>query len=93
MKLALYDLMPRTEQNWIAPNATIVGEVMVRRYASIWYNAVVRGDINKVEVGPFSVIGENTVLMTAPSLPTGMQAILTVGANTVVGADCTLYSC
>ena len=93
MKLSLYDLEPRTEQNWIAPSATVIGEVQLRRFASVWYNAVVRGDINKVEVNQFASIGENSVLHTAPSLPTGMQAKLTVGKNTVVGADCTLYSC
>ena len=33
------------------------------------------------------------MLLTAPSLPTGMQAKLHVGRNCTVGADCTLYSC
>ena len=93
MKLPLYDIEPRTENNWIAPSATVIGEVQLRRFASVWYNAVIRGDINRVEVGHYSNIGENTVLMTAPSLPTGMQAKLTVGRNTTVGAGCTLYSC
>jgi carbonic anhydrase/acetyltransferase-like protein (isoleucine patch superfamily) len=61
MKLPLYDLEPRTENSWIAPNATlskknkpiindlVVGEVIVKRWASVWYNSVIRGDINRVE--------------------------------------------
>ena len=59
MKLPLYDLEPRTENSWIAPSATLgksipssfilVGEVIVRRWASVWYNSVIRGDINRVE--------------------------------------------
>ena len=93
MKLPLYDLEPRTEQNWIAPNATVIGEVQLRRFASVWYNAVIRGDINRVDIYNFASIGENTVLHTAPSLPTGMSAKLHIGSNTVVGANCTLYSC
>ena len=93
MKLPLYDLEPRTEQNWIAPNATVIGEVQLRRFATVWYNAVIRGDINRVDVNQFSSIGENTVLLTAPSLPTGMPARLHIGRNTIVGSDCTLYSC
>ena len=93
MKLPLYDLEPRTENNFIAPSATIIGKVQVRRFATIWYNAVVRGDINKVDIGHFSSIGENTVLHTAPSLPTGMQAKLTIGRNCTIGSNCTLYSC
>jgi serine acetyltransferase len=48
-KLPLYDLEPKIENAWIAPNATIVGEVRIRRWASVWYNSVVRGDINRVE--------------------------------------------
>ena len=77
MKLPLYDLYPKTENAWIAPNATvskllhlkvfiinnhnhygkkkindifnIVGEVLLRRWSSIWYNTVIRGDINRIE--------------------------------------------
>jgi len=51
MKLGLYDIEPRTENNWIAPNATVIGEVQLKRFASVWYNSVIRGDINKVEIG------------------------------------------
>lgn len=74
MKLPLYDIEPKTENNWIAPNATVIGETHLRRFASVWYNAVIRGDINRIEVGPFTSIGENSVLLTAASLPTGMKA-------------------
>ena len=54
---------------------------------------VVRGDINRVDILHFASIGENSVLHTAPSLPTGMLAKLHVGRNTTIGANCTLYSC
>lgn len=93
MKLPLYDLEPRTQNNWIAPSATVIGEVNLKRFASVWYNAVIRGDINKVEINQFTSIGENSVLHTAPSLPTGMNAKLTVGRNCTIGSNCTLYSC
>ncbi len=60
MKLALYDIEPRVENCWVAPNATLsnpfflylfmsVGEVLIKRYSTVWYNAVIRGDINRVE--------------------------------------------
>ena len=65
----------------------------MRRFASVWYNAVIRGDINRVEIGNFSSIGENSVLHTAPSLPTGMLAKLSIGRNVTIGSNCTLYSC
>lgn len=47
--LPLYDLQPKIEECWIAPNATLVGEVRVQKFASVWYNSVIRGDINRVE--------------------------------------------
>ena len=50
MKVSLYDIEPKTENNWIAPSATIIGEVYLRRFATVWYNAVIRGDINRVEI-------------------------------------------
>ena len=93
MKLPLYDIEPRTENNWIAPSATIIGEVQIKRFASIWHNVVIRGDINRVDIRNFACIGENSVLHTAPSLPTGMQAKLWVGSNSTIGANCSLYSC
>jgi gamma-carbonic anhydrase len=59
----------------------------------VWYNSVIRGDINRVEVMNFSSIGDNSVVHTAASLPTGMNAKVYVGHNVTIGANCTLYSC
>ena len=50
IKLPLYDIEPKIENCWIAPNSVVVGEVYMRRWSSVWYNSVVRGDINKVEI-------------------------------------------
>jgi gamma-carbonic anhydrase len=93
MLLPLYDITPRTENNWVAPSATVIGEVDIRKFASVWYNAVVRGDINRVTIGPFSSVGERSVLATAPTLPTGMPANLSIGSNTSIGSGCSIYSC
>lgn len=41
----------------------------------------------------FSSIGSNTVIHTAPALPTGMTAKVYIGYNVTIGAGCTLYSC
>ena len=46
MKLPLYDIEPRTENNWVAPSATLAGEVRLRSFATVWFNAIIRGDIN-----------------------------------------------
>ena len=44
-------------------------------------------------IGSFASIGDNTVVHTAASLPTGMVAECVIEKNTVIGANCTLYSC
>ena len=66
---------------------------MIKRWASVWYNSVVRGDINRVTIGSFSSIGDNTVIHTAAALPTGMSAAVEIGNNCSIGSGCTLYSC
>ena len=53
--------------------------MFVGAYASIWYNVVIRGDINVVRVGAYSSVGEGTVIHTANSLPTGIPASVTIG--------------
>ena len=47
--LPLYDLDPKIEQCYIAPNATVIGQARINRFATVWHNAVVRGDINHVQ--------------------------------------------
>jgi carbonic anhydrase/acetyltransferase-like protein (isoleucine patch superfamily) len=93
MKLQLYDLEPKLENCWVAPNSTVVGEVSIRRWSSVWYNCVIRGDINRVDIHNFTSIGDNTVIHTAAALPTGMPAKVYIGRNCVIGIGCTLYSC
>ena len=84
--------MPVTENAWVAPNATLVGEVLVRAFASVWYNAVIKGDLNRVQLAGFVSVGENSVIMTASSLPTGMPADCFIGRNTVIENNCTIIS-
>lgn len=72
--LRLYDIAPVVKNSYIAPSATVVGEVYVHSYATVWNNVVIRGDINYVTIGGYSSIGDNTVIQTVASLPTGLPA-------------------
>lgn len=90
----LYDLEPLVVmENFIAPNATLVGEVLIGVETIVWYGAVIRGDMNQVRIGNNSVIGENTVIHTAGSLPTGLPAVVEIGQFVNIANGCTLYSC
>lgn len=91
--MKLYDLWPNHGMSFVAPNAALIGEVYVGNHSAIYYGAVIRGDINKVRIMDHTSIGMNTVIHTAPSLPTGASAATVIGCNTYIGPNCTLYSC
>jgi len=50
---------------YVAPGAIVLGDVKLGDYSSVWYNAVLRGDINHIEVGHHSNIQDNCVLHLA----------------------------
>ncbi len=77
---------------FIAPNATVVGDVILENQVSIWYGAVLRGDSGTIRVGEGSNIQDNCVLHEAVTIGKGCSighgAILhgcTIGDNCVVG--------
>jgi len=92
--MPLYDLSPIILLDcYIAPNATIIGEVIIGNESSVWYGSVIRGDLNAVRIGNNCSIGDNTVIHTASSLPTGIPASVNIGNYVNVQSNCTLYSC
>ncbi len=50
---------------WVAPNATVVGNVAVDDRASVWYGAVLRGDLAHIKLGAYSSVGDRAVIGTA----------------------------
>ena len=72
---------------WIAPNATVIGKVVLENNVSIWFNAVVRGDNDVITIGENSHVQDGSVLHTDPGLP------LTLGKNMSVGHMAMLHGC
>ncbi|MCW2843419.1 MAG: putative siderophore-binding protein [Nocardioides sp.] len=70
---------------FVAPTATLIGDVTVGAGASIWYGVVVRADICTVVIGAGSNIQDNSVLHAAP------DTTLTIGANATVGHGCVVH--
>lgn len=91
--LPIYDLTPASDATYVAPSATVTGEVYIDSYASIWNNVVIRGDLNAVTIGAYTSVGDNTVISTVASLPTGIEASANIGRNVTINSDCTLSSC
>ena len=72
---------------WVAPNATVIGDVRLAAGASIWWNAVLRGDNDPISIGENSNIQDGSVLHTDEGVP------LSIGANVTVGHMVMLHGC
>ena len=69
---------------FIASNATVIGQVTVGEGASIWYGAVIRGDVEVVKIGACSNVQDGAVLHGDPNLPTVLEDHVTIGHRAVV---------
>ena len=76
---------------WVVPGATVLGDVVLEEESSVWYGAVLRGDINRIIIGPRSNIQDNAVVHVDTNYPTTVGELATVGHNAVVHA-CTIDS-
>ncbi|MBR9824899.1 MAG: gamma carbonic anhydrase family protein [Alphaproteobacteria bacterium] len=87
---ALGESVPRLPDHgeyWIAPDARVIGDVVLHRNASIWYGCVVRGDTDLIEIGEDSNIQDLSVLHTDH----GIQ--LKIGKGVTVGHQAMLHGC
>ncbi|MGH2360358.1 MAG: gamma carbonic anhydrase family protein, partial [bacterium] len=71
---------------FIAPTATLIGDVVVEENASVWYGAVLRADFNQVIVRAGANVQDNSVLHTTPAAP------VEVGPRVTVGHVCVVHS-
>lgn len=87
------ELWPSHGKSFIAPNASLNGEVMIGNNCAVWYGCVIRGDISAVRIDDNVSIGENSVLYTIMTLPRGIPNSITIANNVLIEQHCTLYSC
>ena len=79
-EFALDGVRPRVHADaYVAPTATLIGDVEVGEGASIWFGAVVRGDESRISIGPGSNVQDNAVIHCAAGLPTVVGAGATIG--------------
>src|SRR5882724_4142922 len=74
---------------YIARGAVVLGDVTLGDYSSVWYNAVARGDINRIVIGHHSNIQDNSVLHLADDFPCILGNYVTVGHGAIIHA-CTI---
>lgn len=75
--------------SFIAPSADIIGRVKIGKNASLWYNVVARGDINRIEIGDNTNVQDLTMLHVDFDLPCLIGASVTIGHNAIIHA-CTV---
>ena len=91
--MSVYDLgdvtpeLPNDDEYWIAPNAIVIGSVILKKNASVWFGATLRGDNDPITVGENSNIQDGSILHTDAGSP------LTIGANVTVGHMVMLHGC
>ncbi|MBV5257882.1 gamma carbonic anhydrase family protein [Synechococcus moorigangaii CMS01] len=69
---------------FVAPNATVIGNVSLAEGSSIWYGAVVRGDLEAIQIGRFSNVQDGAVLHGDPGQLTVIEDYVTIGHKAVI---------
>ena len=91
--MAVYNLgdvapeLPGEDEYWNAPNAAVIGRVILKKNASVWFGATLRGDNDPIIVGENSNVQDNSVLHTDAGSP------LVIGANVTVGHMVMMHGC
>ena len=91
--MALYELggvrveTPGDGRCWVAPNAVLLGRVILDEDASVWFGAVLRGDNEPIRVGARSNVQDGSVLHTDPGYP------LDIGSDCTIGHMVMLHGC
>jgi len=75
------------KDSWVANNAVLIGKVILKKDANIWFNVVLRGDIEPITIGEGSNVQDGSVFHTDPGCP------LTLGKNITVGHMVMLHGC
>lgn len=90
--MALYALddsvaTPASGRYWVAPNATVLGNVNLCEDSSIWFNAVLRGDNERITIGKRVNVQDGCVLHTDPGFP------MSIGEDATIGHMVMLHGC
>jgi carbonic anhydrase/acetyltransferase-like protein (isoleucine patch superfamily) len=88
MKFRLGDSSVQTDpQSWVAPSAVLIGNVKLEAGASVWFNAVLRGDNELIHIGENSNVQDGTVMHTDMGSP------LAIGKGVTIGHNAMLHGC
>ncbi len=75
------------DTNWIAPDATLIGNIRIGRNVGFWFGVAVRGDGEPITIGADTNVQEHTIMHTDPGFP------LTIGEGCTIGHRALLHGC
>ena len=71
-------------ESWVAPNATVIGQVVLAAGASLWYGAILRAEVEPIEIGAGTNIQDGVTIHVDPGFPARIGAGVSVGHNAVL---------
>ncbi|CAI9284167.1 unnamed protein product [Lactuca saligna] len=90
----VYDKAPTVDKDaFVAPSASIIGNVQVGAGSSIWYGCVLRGDVNSISIGSGTNIQDHSLVHVAKSNLPGKVLPTVIGDNVTVGHSAVLHGC
>lgn len=79
---------PRIDPDaWVAPNATVIGDVTIGAGSSLWFQTVVRGDVARIVIGTGTNLQDGTVVHVSSRFPT------TIGDDVLIGHMAMIHGC
>ncbi|XP_021714548.1 gamma carbonic anhydrase 1, mitochondrial-like [Chenopodium quinoa] len=81
------------KEAFVAPSASIIGDVQVGHCSSIWYGCVLRGDVNYISIGSGTNIQDNSLIHVAKTNQSGKVLPTIIGDNVTVGHSAVLHGC
>ncbi|NNJ68997.1 MAG: gamma carbonic anhydrase family protein [Boseongicola sp.] len=80
-------VVPEDGDFWVAPTASVIGDVVLEAGVSIWFGCTLRGDTEQLTIGAGSNVQENTVIHADPGFP------VVIGANCTIGHKAMIHGC
>ena len=79
-----WDSPDLSQAAFVAPNATVIGQVTIATGVTIWYGAVIRGDVEDIVIGACTNVQDGAILHGDPGQPTVLEEYVTVGHRAVI---------
>ena len=92
--MGIYERVPKKDPTaFVAPSASVIGDVSIGKGSSVWYSAVVRGDVNHVRIGANTNIQDASVVHVSRANLGGKVLPTLIGDNVTVGHGAVLHAC